>query len=55
MAFSADGSKLASIGMDRAKLEAEKEIFKKDILPQWLKEAKEREDKMEVKTVSMNK
>ena len=45
----------ASIGMDRAKLEAEKEIFKKDILPQWLKEAKEREDKMEVKTVSMNK
>lgn len=42
----------ASIGMDRAKLEEEKETFKQDILPQWLKEAKEREDKMGIKTVS---
>ncbi|MGL1889510.1 MAG: ammonia-forming cytochrome c nitrite reductase [Reichenbachiella sp.] len=43
-----------TIGMDRAKLEVEKNKFKEEVLPGWLKEAKEREDKMGVKTVSMN-
>lgn len=36
----------AYIGLDMVKLVAEKERFKKDIIPQWLEEAKERESKM---------
>ncbi|MFY0688374.1 MAG: ammonia-forming cytochrome c nitrite reductase [Cyclobacteriaceae bacterium] len=31
------------IGLDMAKLEQEKEVFKKDIIPQWLDEAQKRE------------
>ena len=42
----------ATIGIDRAELETEKETFKETILPQWLKEAKEREAKMGIKTIS---
>ncbi|WP_288988742.1 ammonia-forming cytochrome c nitrite reductase [uncultured Pseudoalteromonas sp.] len=38
------------IGLDIKKLEAEKAAFKKNLLPKWLEEAKNREDKMEVKT-----
>ncbi|MCV9385379.1 ammonia-forming cytochrome c nitrite reductase [Reichenbachiella ulvae] len=45
----------AIVGLDMEKLEKEKEIFKENIIPQWLEEAKKREDKMEVKkAVSMN-
>ena len=33
----------AFIGMDVAKLKSEKQAFKENLLPQWLKEAKERE------------
>ncbi|OEJ98793.1 ammonia-forming cytochrome c nitrite reductase subunit c552 [Flavivirga aquatica] len=40
------------IGLDIEKLEAEKEEFKKTLLPKWLEEAKAREDKMDIKTVS---
>ncbi|QNM85118.1 ammonia-forming cytochrome c nitrite reductase [Polaribacter pectinis] len=44
------------IGLDMKKLEAEKANFKKNILPKWLEEAKQREDKMEIKTTaSLNK
>lgn len=42
----------AFIGLDMEKLEKEKETFKKDLLPKWLKEAKEREAKYGVETVS---
>ncbi len=41
------------IGLDMEKLIKEKEEFKTNLLPQWLKEAKIREDKMESKKVSM--
>ena len=34
------------IGLNMAKLEAEKEKFKEDIIPQWLEEARKREEKM---------
>jgi nitrite reductase (cytochrome c-552) len=36
------------IGLDMEKLKKEKEEFKKNIVPQWIKEAKERQDKMEI-------
>jgi nitrite reductase (cytochrome c-552) len=38
------------IGLDMEKLRAEKAAFKKNLLPKWLEEAKNREDKMEIKT-----
>ncbi|MDW3196793.1 MAG: ammonia-forming cytochrome c nitrite reductase [Cytophagales bacterium] len=44
----------AFAGLDMEKLEKEKAVFKENIIPKWLEEAKEREDKMEVKTVSQN-
>ncbi|GGI56994.1 ammonia-forming cytochrome c nitrite reductase [Winogradskyella haliclonae] len=41
------------IGLDMEKLHADKEAFKKNLLPKWLEEAKAREDKMPiVNTVS---
>ncbi|TRZ42033.1 ammonia-forming cytochrome c nitrite reductase [Robertkochia solimangrovi] len=40
------------IGLDMEVLEKEKEEFKKNLLPAWLKAAKEREAKMEVKEVA---
>ncbi len=36
------------VGLDADQMEAEKEAFKKNIIPQWLEEAKERESKMTV-------
>lgn len=43
------------VGLDMDKLEKEKEVFKENIIPQWLEEAKKREEKMDVKkVVSMN-
>jgi len=39
----------AFIGLDMAKLKAEKAEFKKTLLPQWLEQAKQRESKWEVK------
>ena len=42
------------IGLDVEALEKEKENFKETIIPQWLEEAKQREDKMGVQTVSLN-
>ena len=42
------------IGLDVKKLEAEKATFKKDLVPVWLEEAKEREAKMEVKSAGLN-
>ncbi|WKK64621.1 ammonia-forming cytochrome c nitrite reductase [Lutimonas zeaxanthinifaciens] len=42
------------IGLDMKKLEAEKETFKKELVPVWLEEAKERESKMEVKSAGLN-
>lgn len=45
----------ALVGLDMEKLEKEKEIFKENIIPQWLEEAKKREEKLDVKkVVSMN-
>ena len=35
------------IGLDMDKLRAEKETFKKEVIPVWLEEAKAREAKME--------
>ncbi len=43
----------AYVGLDIEKLEAEKQEFKKTLLPKWLEEAKAREAKLDVKTVSM--
>lgn len=37
----------AYIGLDMAKLNAEKEAFKKNLIPQWDKAAKERQDKLD--------
>ncbi len=42
------------IGLDIEKLIEEKKEFQKNVIPKWLEEAKERESKMEIKTVSMN-
>ncbi|UCE92998.1 MAG: ammonia-forming cytochrome c nitrite reductase subunit c552, partial [Flavobacteriaceae bacterium] len=42
------------IGLDIEKMEAEKETFKKELVPVWLEEAKEREAKMEVKATGVN-
>lgn len=36
------------LNMDMKKMRSEKEDFKKTLVPKWLKEAKEREDKMEL-------
>ena len=44
----------AFVGLDIAKLEAEKEEFKKNIVPQWLEEARKREASQTVKKVSLN-
>lgn len=40
------------IGLDIQKLTAEKETFKKNLIPKWLEEAKTREAKMEVQSSS---
>ncbi|WP_027137237.1 ammonia-forming cytochrome c nitrite reductase [Gaetbulibacter saemankumensis] len=40
------------IGLDIEKEEAAKEAFKQNLLPKWLEEAKAREDKMPINTVS---
>lgn len=42
----------AYIGLDMDKLRSEKEVFKKNLLPQWLKDAREREAKMPINKVS---
>ncbi len=42
------------IGMDIEKLIAEKETFKKNLIPVWLEEAKQREAKMEIKHTGGN-
>lgn len=42
------------IGIDLDKLIQEKEAFKKNLIPVWLEEAKERESKMGIKQVTMN-
>jgi len=42
------------VGLDIEALEKEKAIFKKDIVPQWLEEAKTREAEMDVKTISFD-
>lgn len=42
------------VGLDIDKLEKEKAIFKQNIIPKWLEEAKNRESKMEIKPVSLN-
>lgn len=39
------------IGLDMEKLRAEKARFKKELLPQWLEEAKKREEKMDVEKI----
>jgi nitrite reductase (cytochrome c-552) len=44
----------AYIGLDIESLEAEKALFKQNVIPQWLEEAKQREDKMKVKNASLN-
>lgn len=43
------------IGLDIEKLTKEKEEFKKNLLPKWLQEAKEREAKMDTKTSTAKK
>ncbi|MFD2726457.1 ammonia-forming cytochrome c nitrite reductase [Hyunsoonleella rubra] len=40
------------IGLDMEKLNKEKEEFKNNLLPKWLEEAKAREDKMPINTLS---
>ncbi|MDN5216993.1 ammonia-forming cytochrome c nitrite reductase [Fulvivirgaceae bacterium BMA12] len=40
------------VGWDIEKLEEEKHEFKKTLVPKWLEDAKKRQEKMEVKTVS---
>ena len=42
------------VGLDMEKLEREKQVFKENIIPKWLEEAKAREAKMGVKSVSLN-
>ena len=42
------------VGLDMEELEAEKEVFKETIIPEWLEKAKEREANMPVKRVSEN-
>ena len=44
----------AFVGLDMAKLEKEKEEFKKNIIPGWLEEAKKREASWPVEEVSLN-
>ncbi|MCG8384067.1 MAG: ammonia-forming cytochrome c nitrite reductase [Cytophagales bacterium] len=44
----------AFVGLDMAKLEKEKEEFKKNIIPQWLEEAKNREASQPIEEVSLN-
>lgn len=39
------------IGLDKEKLQAEKEVFKNDVLPEWEKKAEERESKYVVNTM----
>ena len=40
------------IGLDMEKLRREKKEFKQNVLPQWLKAAKEREAKMDIAKVN---
>ncbi|UXX78323.1 ammonia-forming cytochrome c nitrite reductase subunit c552 [Reichenbachiella carrageenanivorans] len=42
------------IGLDMEELEKEKDYFKENIIPKWLEEAKQREEKLEVESVSLN-
>ena len=42
------------IGLDMEKLKNDKEVFKKNLVPQWLEAAKERESKYDSKKVSLN-
>lgn len=39
------------IGLDMPKLNAEKEVFKKEVIPQWIQKAMERENKYETKVL----
>jgi nitrite reductase (cytochrome c-552) len=39
------------IGLDMPKLNAEKEVFKKEVIPQWIQKAMERESKYETKVL----
>ncbi|GAA4835840.1 ammonia-forming cytochrome c nitrite reductase [Algivirga pacifica] len=41
------------VGLDMQKLEKEKEVFKENIIPKWLEEAKKRESQRDVEKVSM--
>ncbi|MCR9249327.1 MAG: ammonia-forming cytochrome c nitrite reductase [bacterium] len=41
------------IGLDIEKLEAEKAVFKENIIPKWLEEAKQRESNKKIETVSI--
>lgn len=42
------------VGLDMKKLEEEKAVFKENIIPKWLEEAKKRESGMEVRPASFN-
>ena len=44
----------AFVGLDVDAMVQEKEAFKENIIPQWLEEAKKRQDAMPVETVSLN-
>ena len=44
----------AFIGLDMEALIEEKEVFKQNIIPVWLEEAKKRQDAMPMETVSLN-
>lgn len=42
------------VGLDVKQMKADKKAFKEQVIPQWLKEAKEREAKMGIKSASLN-
>ena len=44
----------AFIGLDIDALEEEKSVFKENIIPKWLEDAKQREEAMPIETVSLN-
>lgn len=44
----------AFVGLDTQTMQSEKDAFKENILPQWLEEAKKREEAMPIETVSLN-
>jgi nitrite reductase (cytochrome c-552) len=45
----------AYIGLNMEKLRAEKEVFLQEVVPEWLKEGKEREDNTPVEIISTSK